>query len=229
MTLRALQILTKKKTTWRTLLSRRGYTLIETLLALGMMAVGIVVFSSAFLIVTNSSFFIQESVTRDELFRTIKNAIADRRAFQVTSVNNPFVNALVTDDYSATGPILTNQFYDISIYDAAGLRIAGTTLNPVYYRVDGSICPATLTFGLGDCLISATASFMVEGIADWSSFHRMSSVISLPVTGYPLGSPTMRPELFLVNFVIKFFPKQGVVDKKPAKGSVFLNVRDLGF
>jgi len=216
--------------------SQSGFTLIEMIVAAGLCTIAVCLFSTGFLSVINSAFFAQETLTRNDLSRTFKNAVLDRRAFQVTAnaSDNPIIKAVITNDFSATGSIYTNQFYDMSIYDSSGLKLTGPPGSPVYYMVDGSICPPAVPYGAGSCIISATSTFMVQGLPDYDSFDRMSSVATLPITGfvsvnYPSGIPSLRADFILVGFQIEFHPKPGILDRKPAKVSIFVNVDDLGF
>jgi prepilin-type N-terminal cleavage/methylation domain-containing protein len=214
--------------------NQNGFTLLEMAVALGVSVLSVVLFSGGFLTISKSSYFVQQTATRNSLLRMIRNSLMDHRAFQITANNDPMVHAIVTNDFSATGSILTNHFYDISIYTSAGLRISGTTNNPVHYMVDGTACPAGVNYTEGQCVIEVTSTVMAEGVPDFHNLDAMVSVASLPVVGYstpsyPTGSPSLRAELILVNFEIKIFTKDNAIERKPSRGSVFINLRDLGF
>jgi hypothetical protein len=211
-----------------------GFSLVGVLLSLVLGLISATLFSMGFLLVTKSSYFVQQTATRTELHRACKNAVLEPRALLQTAAMNPYLDAVLRDDFAGTGPVNTNQFYPLSLYDAAGTRVAGTDVDPVYYRIDGTVCPPTMGFGNGDCLISVTASFMAEGLPSGLHYRYLSSVNTLPVSGYttveyPVSSPGLKAELVLVVFEINFFQKPGTVPRKPDKGSTFINLRDLGF
>lgn len=235
MTTPAMKLHTKTTSRQKAISTCSGFTLIELILALGLGSLCVAVFSNGFLEISKSSYFVQQSATRSSLMRSIRSSVLDHRAFMITATRDPLVHAVVTNNFSAVGGTLnTNQFYDISLYDSSGTRIAGTQINPVLYMADGSTCPAGLTFGNGPCVIAATSTMMVEGLPDSDHMNMMSSVLTLPIIGYttpsyPSGSPSLRAELLLISYEVKISTKHGHIVRKTARGSVFINVKDLGF
>ena len=227
-------ILTKFKARLRALRSQRGFTLIEILIAIGISMVAAILFLSGMLLLSNSSFFVQETLLRSDLSWVLKSAIMNHNALQKTANHNPLIQAVISNDFTATGAINTNQFYDLSLYDSSDLQIAGTSLAPVLYTIDGAFCAPGLAYGQGNCVVSAISSFMVQGLPSASNLDRMSSVATLPIPGFtspsfPAIAPSLRADFIFINFDISFFAKPGTIIRKSAKGSVFINMADSGF
>ncbi len=227
------------KCRFKRLKSVRGFTLIEMLIALGISVMAVLAFSGAIQVVMNSDFFVQGTVTRNELARILKNAVMDHRSFKKTVEHDVKLTAIVANDYSTSGPISTNVFYDFSIYDFSDMKLSGPLDvpgdPPAYYMIDGSHCPAGVVAGQGSCAFRVTSRFMVEGPADRGSLDRMVPVASLPVVGYttspnlPLSTPCLRAEFIMVSFQIEFANKPGIIERKPTRVSVLISLDDLGF
>lgn len=222
----------------KSVLHSRGFTLVELMISIGISTIAAVLFSAGYLSIMKSSFFTQETMTRKELTRLIKNALSDRRSLLMTAFKNPNLNSVIQNDFAATGPLACNQFYALAIYDSSGLMLSGPSLpspgSPVLYMLDGTACPAGMNFGDGNCVVAVTSSFMFQGVPNAGSMDRLVSVSSLPIPGhgspsYPGNPPGLKAEFILVNFKIDFFPKPGMIDRKASQISVIINLQDLGF
>lgn len=206
---------------------RNGFSLVELMVALSLLMIGIFGFANGFLNVTNSSFFLQETLTRTELNRKIKNTLSDVRSLRTTvmAADNHQLKAAALNDFTGcVSSLNTHQFYDVSIYDSSGFKIVGPSSSPVYYTYQGFACPTGSTYGQGDCVVKVTSQFMIQSVPQTGSFDRMVT----PAV-HPSGYAQIKPEFIFITYNITFFDKPGVPKRKDANGAVFLNIADLGF
>jgi prepilin-type N-terminal cleavage/methylation domain-containing protein len=119
---------------------QRGFTLVEILISLAVIAINLVGLGAVIRASLDASKRAQVIATRDAVVDSIRRAASSPLAMHRTA--NETINAPLL--ICVNGGCAQNAIVDYNLFDAGGTRIAGTSSNPVHYYADGSVAPSSL-------------------------------------------------------------------------------------